>query len=159
MKAVTAIFLAAFLALLVAAGSSGLGSARQQARLAHSDYKMTQLAIAANEFQQEHNQWPDRIEQLAPYTGGRQELAILMANPYTRDDPGYEYVRPEKDTRPSETVMFYQLSGGQRDESLNVSYADTSVRRLMGHGTAVQDEWDHAERVTPGAERPDCRKT
>ncbi|MEK6248188.1 MAG: hypothetical protein N2C12_08410 [Planctomycetales bacterium] len=130
MKAVTTIFIAALLAILVAAGSSGIETARQQARLAHADYKMTQLAIAANKFKEKHNEWPARLDQLAPFVGSRKELAILLANPFTRDNPGYEYVRPGKDMRPSETVLLFQLTGGKRDESLNVAYADTRVRRL-----------------------------
>lgn len=83
------------------------------------------------------DRWPDTLDAIAPHVDG--DLGQLLANPVTGDDPGYEYVKPAGPVEvidPSRTVILYQLRGGQRDLSLSVGYADTSVQAYRSNDPA-----------------------
>ena len=121
-----AVGLAACLAFVL----TGCGGALQSARSARSANQMRQILIGLMHYRVDNaDAWPDRFEQIEKYVGGKEELARLMKNPLTGDDPGYEYAKPA-DPKTSNTPVLYQLRGGQRDLGALVGYADGSVRPL-----------------------------
>jgi len=69
--------------------------------------------------------WPNQLEDIqedlySPLDG-------LIVNPYTHDNPGYEYVKPPEGADPATTVVMYQLRDGKRDLGLAVGYGDGRV--------------------------------
>jgi hypothetical protein len=100
-----------------------------------SKQNMKILGMAIIAFEGEEGQWPDNLDQVkeqaekaAADMGADKDFATLMKNPLTGDDPGYEYVIPAEGDPIEETVMLYQLRGGQRDETLAKCYQSASVR-------------------------------
>lgn len=121
-----AVVLAACLAFVL----TGCGGALQSARSARSANQMRQILIGLMHYLVDNaDAWPDRLEQIEEYVGGKEELARLMKNPLTGDDPGYEYVKPADPKAPN-TPVLYQLRDGQRELGMPVGYADGSVRPL-----------------------------
>lgn len=119
-----------------------LGCNNAQRRLDSSD-NVRELCLALVLYQEEKNEYPDTLDQLEPYIGkvskyshgypigNGKDFATLIKNPYTGDDPGYEYVKPpEKIESIRKTIVFYQLRNGKRDETLVVGWLDGSVRNI-----------------------------
>ncbi len=69
--------------------------------------------------------WPESLDDVKANMPNFDEM---MKNPVTQDNPGYEYVKPVEGFVPEETVVIYQLRGGQRDETLEAGYADGTVK-------------------------------
>ncbi len=102
-------------------------SAREAARRTQSANNMHQIGIAARSYETQKQVWPDSVEELLPYLENED---TVFANPFTGDDPGYEYVKPT-DSHPSpNTVILYQLRDGERDLTLKVLFADGHVGPL-----------------------------
>ena len=116
------------LALVMVAGCCcpPIQAAREAAKQAQSKNNIMQFGVALHMHHDATGQWPQELAELQPYLEG--ELGMLMVNPVTGDDPGYEYVKPEEEAPLSETVWIYQLRDGARDMSLAKGYADGSVR-------------------------------
>ena len=70
---------------------------------------------------------PGSFDDMAPILGGKENLAKLLKNPATGDDPGYEYFKPPRGQHAGKTIIIYQLRDGKRDTTLAVAYLDTSV--------------------------------
>ena len=98
---------------------------RDSAHMAMSTNNMKMLLLAMFDYKDQKGQWPDKLEQLKG--NPNLDFATVTKNPVTRDDPGYEYVKPTGDD--PRTVILYQLSIGKRDTTLPVGYADGSVSR------------------------------
>ena len=102
-----------------------INSAREAAQKAQSLNNIRQLCLAVMNYQQINEAWPETIDDLRSQVP---DLDMILENPVTMDNPGYEYVKPEgEDPVLSETVIIYQLRNGQRDMTLPVGYADGSV--------------------------------
>jgi hypothetical protein len=82
------------------------------------------LAIIAQR-DQNSGAWPESLDEVRANVPGYDQLIV---NPVTKDNPGYEYVKPPDGADAATTVIIYQLRGGARDESLPKGYADGSVR-------------------------------
>jgi hypothetical protein len=93
------------------------------------------LGMAIIQYKGDEGQWPDSLDQVeeqakkvAADMGSDKDFATLMTNPITGDNPGYQYVVPAEGDPIEETVMLYQLRGGERDETLAKCYQSGSVR-------------------------------
>ena len=103
--------------------------ARQKAFEAMALSNMKELAKAILDYKKDKHAWPDNLEQLK----GRPnlDLATLMKNRGTGDDPAYEYVKPVSDN--VRTIILYQLRNGNRDTTLPVAYSDGSIGQLTNN--------------------------
>ncbi|MCA9007901.1 MAG: hypothetical protein KDA70_21700 [Planctomycetaceae bacterium] len=73
-----------------------------------------------------HNDaWPDTLDDI--HEDLYSPLEELIENPYTHDNPGYEYVKPRKDADPATTAVLFQLRDGKQDLSLEAGYGDGRV--------------------------------
>lgn len=110
------------------AGGCGGGEAK---KALESTINLRQLTMAVMTYETSNGSWPENLEQLKAADA---TVTSLMTNPLTGDNPGYEYVKPEGELTAgrTNTVVFYQLRGGERDESVAVAYLDGSVRTLDG---------------------------
>ena len=97
---------------------------------------------------------PDDFDDLAPFCGGKEKLASMLANPVTGDNPGYEYIKPTGGANLNGTVMIYQLRSGQRDLNLPVARADGSVGALNTSRLRQNLPRQVAKRVQPRPTRP-----
>jgi hypothetical protein len=108
---------------------------------------MRELTFAVLAYQDEHGKWPDKLEDTKPLFGKKsalpgssvvigngKDLATLLANPYSGDNPGYEYVKPPDSTMlgNGDVVIIYQINGGKRDTTLSVAFADGHIAPLAG---------------------------
>jgi hypothetical protein len=121
-----------FIAFWVACGALvGCGNKAEDSR-----QNMHKLQLAMIEYATNHDGiWPDRLVQIEDKVGGEAALAKLLTNPLTGDNPGYEYVKPQgkdNDAGFGSQVVLYQIRGGKRDTTLQVGYADGSVRAYEG---------------------------
>ena len=107
-------------------------AARDAARQAQSMNNMMQIGLAAINHHQIHEDWPNSLDDLRDQIP---DLDVLLVNPVTMDDPGYEFVKPPvgEGVSWSETIILYQLRNGARDTSLPVGFADGSVRHQDVH--------------------------
>lgn len=126
------------LLLLVLFTTSLVGCGSSKQKLVSSDH-MKSLSTAVMKYHDEKNAWPDSLDQVKPMIGQQymgkaigdgKDYAELLKNPYTGDDPGYEYEKPAD----AHAIELYQLRGGKRDLSLPVCYADGSVREKDSPG-------------------------
>jgi hypothetical protein len=110
---------------------TGCGSSARK-KIEASD-NLKQLSIAIIKYHDERNAWPDTLEQVKPMIGQQymgttigngKDYADLLKNPFTGDNPGYEYEKPSD----GHAVVLYQMRGGKRDLSLPIAHADGSVR-------------------------------
>lgn len=104
---------------------------------------MKKTALEINEFNFENKEWPDST------------MSEMPKNPYTGDDPGYEYVQPKPYSEyeageESRTVMLYQLRDGERDTSLPVCFVDGRTGML---DEAKQASLDETAKVQQEADR------
>ena len=113
---------AALLALVMS--FAGCSAPKAEAVMQSSN-QMKELILGLHDYQASNGDWPQTLEQIREMTDT--DLDVLMKNPVTGDDPGYEYVPPAVDADPATTVVLYQLRDGQRDTTLRVGYADGSV--------------------------------
>ena len=81
-------------------------------------------------YRRAYNDWPDTLDQIVSIIAGNSDTKMLLTNPITGDNPGYEYIKPAADADPATTIVMYQLSGGKRDTSLPVLYADYKVNKI-----------------------------
>ena len=104
------------------------GGGRAPDPVAESLANMNSIFSAIQTYRQQHQDaWPDDLETIKQVMRDQMEFTqedidSAMTNPLTGDSPGYEYVKPS-DEKP-ETVVLYQLRGGQRDTSLTATRAD-----------------------------------
>ena len=125
-KIVSLVLLAAV--VLSTAGCGAVAEARRKAFEIQALDHMRKLAIAVIDYADKNDgQFPAELADAAEYCK-ETPFDVLINNPFTGDNPGYEYVKPAEDAPITETVMIYQLRDGQRDTSLKVAYADGSVR-------------------------------
>ena len=121
--------LVAALSIVTIAGCGAVSAARNAARQNQSASQMKQLSLAILTYRDMKGEWPERFDDVSEFTEGADGLASLLINPATGDNPGYEYVKPTHDeVNMAETIIIYQLTGGERDLTLPVAYADSSVR-------------------------------
>ncbi len=123
-----------FVALLPPA-PVGCSDAQQRA---DSSSNLKELARAVLKYEADNQAWPATLGDLQPVVGtsddlgtigGGKDYAALVKNPLTGDNPGYEYVKPAETPESfANTIILYQLRGGNRDESLPVGFLDGSVR-------------------------------
>jgi hypothetical protein len=71
--------------------------------------------------------YPDSLDQVKEYCKEK-PYDTLIKNPFTGDNPGYEYVKPADDASISDTIVLYQLKEGSRVTQGKVAYLDGSVR-------------------------------
>ena len=107
---------------------TGCGSSTEEKSL-ESGKHLKELVVAVQAWHNASQAWPDTLADVAMYTEGEQRLKMLLQNPLTGDDPGYEYVKPDTDQVTRDTVLIYQLHDGKRDTSLAAAYGDGSVRQ------------------------------
>lgn len=106
---------------------TGCGAPAAEAVLQSSN-QMKELILAIRNYEDVHEGWPDSLDQVGNLVDS--DLNVLMQNPITGDNPGYEYVPPSADSDPSTTVILYQLRDGRRDTNLRVGFADGRVAEL-----------------------------
>ena len=91
-----------------------------------SDQQLHKLAAGIAAYREANNdEWPDRLTDIQDCIDGNFET--LIENPYTKDNPGYEYVKPAENADRSTSIILYQLRDGKRDLSLNVGFGDCRV--------------------------------
>jgi len=99
-------------------------------RQTQSRNNISQLCKGALAMKSFSDMWPENLEELGKSVGGPADLAELLVNPVTGDNPGYEYVKPEENSPLSQLIIVYQLRNGKRDLTLPVGYGDGSVRPI-----------------------------
>jgi hypothetical protein len=106
--------------------------------------RMRWLAIAVQDYHAENKSFPDSLQDLKPLFGkgkgskhlqfsyqilediGLTSFEQVLANPWTGESPGYEYVKP---TQPvASTPIIYQLKNGQRVMDHLIGYYDGSIK-------------------------------
>ena len=98
----------------------GCGRMEQEFKSAE---KMMRLALGIGAYANAHDgKYPDKLDDVKEYC----EYHLLITNPVTGDNPGYEYVKPQEDAPPG-TILLYQLRDGKRDLDLKVTLLDGSV--------------------------------
>jgi hypothetical protein len=117
-------------------GFSGCGQGNKKAEL-QSSLNMKILLEAIHKYHEEHNQWPEKLADVKDHAykvieerGEDTDFMMVMINPLTGDDPGYEFIQPKEGDGLDTTVMLYQLSSGERQEDLPVGYQSGSVAPL-----------------------------
>lgn len=89
---------------------------------------MKKLAEALIEYSRDNDgAYPDSLDHVKDYCKEK-SYDTLIENPFTGDDPGYEYVRPSDGAPVSDTIVLYQLKSGSRVTQGKVAYLDGSVR-------------------------------
>ena len=102
-------------------------TARPAAYKAKSINNMRSILLGIVNYSENHNgAWPDQLHDIEDYIYD-DSIDELFVNPFTQDNPGYEYVKPSHDADPSKTVVLYQLREGKRDYNLDVCFGDGSV--------------------------------
>ena len=101
-----------------------------------SDQQLNKLAAGIAAYREANNdEWPDRLTDIQDCIDGNFET--LTENPYTKDNPGYEYVKPAENADRSTSIILYQLRDGKRDLSLNVGFGDC---RVSANTTAAKQQ-------------------
>lgn len=123
-----------FLLIVALAGCirSPISDARQAAQRVSSSNNIKRLTLALVQFHEDQQQWPDQLTEVLPFLNGD---TMVLSNPITGEEPGYDYVKPTiapEDPQSSTTVVIYQLRHGKRDTELEVGYLDGSVKTLSG---------------------------
>ena len=109
---------------LVAAGCGAGDKAREIQSMDH----MKKLSEAVIKYADANDgKYPDSIDQVKDHCKDK-PYDVVIKNPFTGDNPGYEYVKPADDAKMTETVLLYQLKGGKRVTDGKVAYADGAVR-------------------------------
>ena len=113
--------------LLVALLAAGCG-ARKRAQEVQSMDHLKKLAEALIQYSQDNDgTYPDSLDQVKDLCKEK-PYDTLIENPFTGDNPGYEYVKPADGAAITETIVLYQLEGGSRVTQGKVAYLDGSVR-------------------------------
>jgi hypothetical protein len=113
--------------LIVAFVAAGCGT-QQKALEIQSSGHMQKLAVAILDYAGDNDgKYPETLDQVKDYCQEK-PYEELIKNPFTGDNPGYEYVKPADDAKMSETVVLYQLKDGSRVTQGKVAYLDGSVR-------------------------------
>jgi hypothetical protein len=115
------------LLLILALVTTGCGAQKKAQEIQSMDH-MKKLATALIEYAGDNEgRYPDSLDQVKEYCKEK-PYDVLIENPFTGDNPGYEYVKPAEDAKITETVVLYQLKGGSRATEGKVAYLDGSVR-------------------------------
>ena len=56
-------------------------------------------------------------------------VADGLVHPITKEDPGFEYIKPAEGAAASDMLVVYELQDGKRNPRGSVGYLDGSVRR------------------------------
>ena len=107
--------------------------------------RMRWLAIAVRDYHAEHDAYPDSLQELKPLFGqgkgstqlqfsfdtlagkvGLSTFEQVLENPWTGDNPGFEYVKPAQPR--NSTPILYQLRNGQRADGEKIGYFDASIK-------------------------------
>jgi len=113
--------------LIVAFVAAGCGAQKKALEIQSMDH-MKKLAEAIVEYSGDNDgKYPDSLDQVKDYCKEK-PYDTLIENPFTGDNPGYEYVTPAEDAKMAETIVLYQLKGGSRVTQGKVAYLDGSVR-------------------------------
>ena len=111
--------------LSVAIASAALANPGEIKLKMHSANQLKQWGAAINEYREQNGgKHPPSLEALKPLVTNYDQL---IENPLTGDNPGYELVAKPTGRNP---VWMYQLRQGKRDDSLDVLFADGTVRPL-----------------------------
>jgi hypothetical protein len=111
-------------ALLLSAGALLANPGEIKLKM-HSANQLKQWATAINEYRDQNGgKHPPSLEALKPLVTNYDQL---IENPLTGDNPGYELVANPAGRNP---VWMYQIRQGKRDESLDVLFADGTVKPL-----------------------------
>ena len=121
--------------LLILALIPVLGCQGELKQRTQSTQHMKALERAIHRHLEEKGSWPKSFDDAAPFLGKATELgdtndkdlAALLKNPLTGDDPGYEYVNPEGERADPNGIVIYQLRNGKRDESLLATHRDGRI--------------------------------
>ena len=106
----------------------GLSDAPRAEAVLKSSNQMKELILAVRNYEDTNGYWPEELSDVKSLTDT--DFEVLMVNPITEENPGYEYVKPTDDANPATTVILYPLRGGERDTSLKVGYADGRVAEM-----------------------------
>lgn len=91
----------------------------------HSANQLKQWGAAINEYRDQNGgKHPPSLEALKPLVTNYDQM---IENPLTGDNPGYELVANPTGRNP---VWMYQIRQGKRDETLDVLFADGTVKPL-----------------------------
>lgn len=116
------------LLLIIALFLPSQSRARPAAYKNQSVNRMKNLLEGVLEYRAENNDmWPEKLDDTREFTDRRIGYENMIGNPYTHDNPGYEYIKPSPNADPSKTVVLYQLRDGKRDINLRVGFGDGRV--------------------------------
>ncbi len=99
------------------------------------------------QFYQQHQRWPDRLEELQEGFASQEEFDRALHNPVTGAQRGYEYVKPPEwvpgTALAGRVVMLYQLRADTRADDLPVGYVSGQARLLQpGDITQTVPQWE-----------------
>lgn len=133
-KTNTRILQASLLLIVTAFVGCGLNQAPHAEATLRSSNQMKDLILAIRNYREvNEDQWPEQLSDVRSLTDT--SFDVLMRNPITGDNPGYEYVPPPENADLETTVILYQLQNGQRATDLRVGYADGHVAEIDSSGT------------------------
>jgi hypothetical protein len=113
--------------LIISSVVAGCGAQKKAQEIESMDH-MKKLAEAIVEYSGNNDgAYPDSLDQVKEYCEEK-SYDTLIENPFTGDNPGYEYVKPADDASISDTIVLYQLKDGSRVTQGKVAYLDGSVR-------------------------------
>ena len=113
------------LLILIALFLPAQSRAKPAAYQAQSRNQMRNILLGIVNYREQHDgAWPDQLKDIESEIDS---LDALIANPFTKENPGYEYVKPSADVDPAQTIVLYQLRKGKRDTSLRVGFGDGRV--------------------------------
>lgn len=102
--------------------------AKPAAYKVQANNRMRNLMIGILEYREENNDmWPEKLDDVRAFVDRGFGYDSMIENPYTHDNPGYEYVKPSPNADAASTVALYQLRDGKRDTSLDVCFGDGRV--------------------------------
>ena len=132
---------------------------REAALRTSSQNNMKHITFALLDYYKAKQQWPDELDELLPFL---EVGKSVFENPLTGDNPGYDYVKPSaplENLTAAETIVLYQLRGGQRDRQLYCAYLDGQVSLSKDGGStgAVEhsSEQNALDQATRLAEKED----
>jgi hypothetical protein len=115
------------LVLIISSVVAGCGAQKKAQEIQSMDH-MKKLAEAIIEYSDDNDgAYPDSLDQVKEHCKEK-PYDTLIENPFTGDNPGYEYIKPADDASISDTIVLYQLKDGSRATQGKVAYLDGAVR-------------------------------
>jgi hypothetical protein len=115
------------LVLSISSVVAGCGAQKKAQEIQSMDH-MKKLAEAIIEYSDDNDgAYPDSLDQVKEHLKEK-PYDTLIENPFTGDNPGYEYIKPADDASISDTIVLYQLKDGSRVTQGKVAYLDGAVR-------------------------------